>query len=43
MNKRTINIELPTNVWEIIKTHFKLNDESDYEILSKNIKNLLHL
>jgi hypothetical protein len=41
MNKRTIDIELPARVWEIIDTQFKLNDESDSEILSKIIKNHL--
>ena len=39
MNKRRIDIELPAKVWEIIETQFKLNDESDSEILSKIIKN----
>ena len=41
MNKRTIDIELPAKVWEIIGTQFKLNYESYSEILSKIIKNHL--
>ena len=41
MSKRTIDLELPAKVWEIIETHYKLNDESDSEILSKIIKNHL--
>jgi hypothetical protein len=41
MSKRTVNIELPAKVWEIIETQFKLNDESDSKILSNIIKNYL--
>jgi hypothetical protein len=41
MSKRQVEIELPAKVWEIIETQFKLNDESDSEILSKIIKNHL--
>lgn len=41
MSKRRVDIELPAKVWEIIETHFKLNDESISEILSKIIKNHL--
>ncbi|HJT83212.1 MAG TPA: hypothetical protein VJ697_01910 [Nitrososphaeraceae archaeon] len=35
----TIAIELTAQVWEIIETYLKLNDESDSERLSKIIKN----
>jgi hypothetical protein len=41
MSKRQVEIELPAKVWEIIETHFKLNYESDSEIISKIIKNHL--
>ncbi|HSF51260.1 MAG TPA: hypothetical protein VLA74_10915 [Nitrososphaeraceae archaeon] len=41
MSKRIVNIELPAKVWEIIETQFKLNDESDSEILANIIKNHL--
>jgi hypothetical protein len=41
MSKRQIDIELPAKVWEIIDTQFKLNGESDSEILSKIVKNHL--
>jgi hypothetical protein len=41
MSKRQVEIELPSKVWEIIETQFKLQDESDSEILSKIIKNHL--
>jgi hypothetical protein len=38
MSKRSVVIELPAKVWEIIDTQFKLKNESDSEILSKIIK-----
>ena len=41
MINRSINVELPEEIWKIIDTHFKLNDESDSEILSNIIKNHL--
>jgi hypothetical protein len=41
MSKRQVEIDLPAKVWKIIETQFKLNDESDSEILSKIIKNHL--
>jgi hypothetical protein len=41
MSKRQIDIELPAKVWEIIDTQFKLNGESDSEVLSKIVKNHL--
>ena len=41
MSKRHVEIGLPAKVWEIIDTQFKLNGESDSEILSKIIKNHL--
>jgi hypothetical protein len=41
MSKRSVVIELPAKVWEIIDTQFKLKNESDSEILSKIIKNHL--
>ena len=41
MSKRSVDIELPAKVQEILETHFKLNSESDSEILSKIIKNHL--
>jgi hypothetical protein len=41
MSKIQIEIDLPAKVWEIIYNEFKLNDESDSEILSKIIKNHL--
>jgi hypothetical protein len=43
MSKRQVEIELPSKVWEIIETQFKLENESDSEILSKIIKNHLAL
>jgi hypothetical protein len=41
MAKRTVKAELPQKVWKIIDTQFKLNRETDYEILSNIIKNHL--
>ncbi len=41
MVNKLLNLELPQDVWDIIDTQFKLNDESDSEILSKIIKNHL--
>lgn len=41
MNKRLVSIELPEEVWEIIDNNFKLNGETDFEILSNIIKNHL--
>jgi hypothetical protein len=40
MNKRPVSIKLP-EVWEIIDNNFKLNGETDSEILSNIIKNHL--
>ena len=41
MVNKLVNLELPQEVWDIIDTQFKLNDESDSEILSNIIKNHL--
>ena len=41
MSKRPVSIELPAKVWEIIDTQFRLNGESDSEILSNIVKNHL--
>lgn len=41
MSKRPVSIELPEEVWEIIDNNFKLNGETDFEILSNIIKNHL--
>ena len=41
MVNKLLNLELPQEVWDIIDTQFKLNDESDSEILSNIIKNHL--
>jgi hypothetical protein len=38
MSKRQVDIELPSKVWEIIETQFKLEGESDSEIISKIVK-----
>ena len=37
MSNRSVNVKLP-EVWNIIDNNFKLNGESDSEILSNNIK-----
>ena len=41
MSNRSVSIELPEEVWEIIDIQFKLDGESDSKILSKIIKNHL--
>ncbi|HSF49634.1 MAG TPA: hypothetical protein VLA74_02640 [Nitrososphaeraceae archaeon] len=41
MSKRSVNIELPEEIWKIIDTQFKLNGESDSEILSNIVKDYL--
>ena len=42
MSDRSVNIELPDEVWKVIDTQFKpLSEESDSEILSNIIKNHL--
>jgi hypothetical protein len=41
MSNRSVDVELPEEVWHIIDTQFKLNEESDSEILSNIIKNHL--
>jgi hypothetical protein len=41
MAKRSVKVELPQKVWKIIDTQFKLNRETDSEILSNIIKNHL--
>jgi metal-responsive CopG/Arc/MetJ family transcriptional regulator len=41
MSKMPVNVELPEGIWKIIDNNFKLNGESDSEILSKIIKNHL--
>ena len=41
MVNKLVNLELPQEVWEIIDKEFKLNGESDSEILSNIIKNHL--
>ncbi|MGZ5486102.1 MAG: hypothetical protein ACXW0J_02070 [Nitrososphaeraceae archaeon] len=38
MSNRSVNVELPEEVWNIIDNNFKLNGESDSEILSNIIK-----
>ncbi|MGI9011547.1 MAG: hypothetical protein ACR2F1_10240 [Nitrososphaeraceae archaeon] len=38
MSNRSENVELPEEVWNIIDNNFKLNGESDSEILSNIIK-----
>ena len=41
MSNRSVDVELPEEVWHIIDSQFKLNEESDSEILSNIIKNHL--
>ena len=41
MVNKLLNLELPQDVWEIIDQEFKLNNESDAEILSNMIRNHL--
>ncbi|HSF00820.1 MAG TPA: hypothetical protein VLA48_07990 [Nitrososphaeraceae archaeon] len=41
MNQRPVSIELPEEVCEIIDNNFKLNGETDSEILSNIINNHL--
>ena len=41
MVNKLLNLELPQEVWDIIDTQFKLNDESDSEIIAKIVKNHL--
>ncbi len=42
MSNRSVNVELPDEVWKVIDTQFKpLSDETDSEILSNIIKNHL--
>jgi hypothetical protein len=41
MSIRSLNLELPEEVWKIIDTQFKLNGETDSEILGNIIKNHL--
>ena len=38
MSNRSVNVKLPEEVWNIIDNNFKLNGESDSEILSNIIK-----
>jgi hypothetical protein len=41
MVNKLINIDLPVELWEIIDNQFKLNGESDSEILCNIIRNHL--
>jgi hypothetical protein len=41
MSNRSVNVDLPDEVWKVIDTQFKLNGETDSEILSNIIKNHL--
>ena len=41
MVNKLVNLELPQEVWEIIDKQFRLNGESDSEILGNIIKNHL--
>jgi hypothetical protein len=41
MTGRSVNIELPEEIWKIIDTQFKLNGESDSEIISNIVENHL--
>ncbi|HEX2406131.1 MAG TPA: hypothetical protein VHJ38_02890 [Nitrososphaeraceae archaeon] len=41
MSNRSVNLELHDEVWKVIDTQFKLNRETDSEILSNIIKNHL--
>jgi hypothetical protein len=41
MSKRSVNIELREELWKIIDTQFKVNGESDSEILSNIVEDHL--
>lgn len=41
MVNKLVNLELSQEVWEIIDKEFKLNRETDAEILCNNIRNHL--
>jgi hypothetical protein len=41
MVKKLVNLELPQQVWDIIDKEFKLNKESDAEILGNIIRNYI--
>jgi hypothetical protein len=41
MKGRSVNIELPEEIWKIIDTQFKLNGELDSEIISNIVKDYL--
>ena len=41
MVNKSVNIDLPEEVWKIIDNQFKLNKESDAEILSNIIRNYI--
>jgi len=41
MVNKLVNLELPQEVWEIIDKEFKLNRESDSEILCNIIRNYI--
>ena len=41
MVNKSVNIDLPGEVWKIIDNQFKLNKESDSEILSNIIRNYI--
>ncbi len=42
MSNKSVNVELPDEVWKVIDTQFKpLSEETDSEILSNIIKNHL--
>jgi hypothetical protein len=41
MKKRSVNVELPEEVWKVIDTHIKSKGETDSETLCKLIKKYL--
>ena len=41
MVNKTVNIDLPVEVWNIIDHQFKLNKESDAEVLCNIIRNYI--
>ncbi|HSF51405.1 MAG TPA: hypothetical protein VLA74_11645 [Nitrososphaeraceae archaeon] len=41
MTGRSVSIELPEEIWKIIDNNFKLNGESDSEIISNIVKDHL--
>ena len=41
MVNKLLNIDLPVEIWEKIETEFKLNEETDSEILCNIIRNHL--